>query len=195
MGVDFDPDWEYYQPDPEIEEIIEGNKRGIVDETDCNEEGFPFILWNHFSAKWSDIELEAFAYAYAGGMSLKELGYRSGNSASTVYNLLRRAGVRLRRGGRLSKSRLILRCKYRKCGKKFPTTNPKSVFCCITCCNRHTGQKRRKSARKRLFVRLWNSGTLVNQIETQMGLSRITISKWRKELNLPSRRKSHASVD
>jgi hypothetical protein len=94
MPETFSPAWEFYQADPEVEEILRQNRRGVADRLPQWDRGAcPYVIRAPADVQaWSDYELLAIAYAYALGMSSAAIGARMNVTPPTVRRALRIAG-------------------------------------------------------------------------------------------------------
>lgn len=216
MPETFNESWEYYCADPEIEEILEESSNRQL-KTRSAETGLDYnALVGNQSFERSRIpktqrrrlsadDFKVVAYLYTANVPLKEIARLTQTSLPCIDMRLRRINIVRNRKGPPLGSTVCL------CGKEFPKRDRHTKFCSRKCAGEHHIKRQRECGnliwnyprkkykprskshkKKQVFSRMWSKGYTRSEIECKLFLSQITIDKWRKELGLPSRRKSHA---
>lgn len=214
MPVEFDPEWEFFTPDPEIEEILEESSSRQLKQRKA-ETGLSYDILSSFEISSPPITnrhrittdlRHMICYLYSRGDKLKTISRILNVSYHSIDKVIRQVKVvRNRKGKPLG----IGKC---KCGKEFSKRKKTSIFCSRFCAGvervralkergtpiwgytkSYNRRVQKNAAKKRNLRRMWNAGYLVWQIETALNIHTNTLTKWRKEMNLPSRRKERLS--
>jgi len=193
MGVTFDEEWEYYQPDEEIQELIEeSQKKDRKSHLVRTDDNTAWLLRNSIArrcnGKLDDIRSDYIVQAYKDGASYSQIAELTGLSRDTVRVALNSKGVKLNRRVPIPEKKRNKKCLW--CSEKFPRYKRGLMFCSHSC-SRLYSLRNPKHEKKRRFVKMYKDRTLTLwDISNILGCEYRTLQKWRKELNLPTRRKA-----
>jgi hypothetical protein len=190
--VEFDPEWEYYNPDPEVNEIVYSRKVndfGVVFTRDKSKKANHGFRFGNGNPNYCSFR-----------MGREKKGYRTIQledkncpKCSRLFTPSRRSQVACsKRCGCGAPKVLPSTVSCKECCKEFRPIWSGNIYCSMSCAGKGIA-KRNPHHIPSNFADMYNSGMPMKLMVSEFGVTKCTIKRWRSKLELQSRKSGNHS--